>query len=141
MIIVRKPSGDVVAEKIIEINNPELEKQLLQAKAEIERLKTASNTVKTQIRHITVEKIVDSPELLAKVKNLTDQVVALEAARLTLQKALHDNQTRVIKVDPVEVKEKIVEVEKVIYTNKASYIILAFAIGCALTFIAQKIIS
>ncbi len=143
MISVKRPSGDVVAEKLIEIPSPELVKKYELALAEISKLQQAVLNAgqRTQIKERVVEKVVDSPELLATVENLKGQIVALEAARLNLQKNLRVEQEKPkTTVSDIREVEKIVEKEIVKLATNWKLLIIAAGSGMALMFAVLKVI-
>lgn len=143
MISVKRPSGDVIAEKLIEVPSPDLVRKYENALLEISKLQQAASNAnqRTQIKQVMVEKIVDSPELLATVENLKGQIVALENARLNLQRNLRAEQEKPkTTVTDIREVERIVEKEVVKLATNWKLLLIAASVGMGLMFAVLKVI-
>jgi hypothetical protein len=108
-----------------------LRQRLTEILAENEQLKSAVQ--RTPVKQVIVDRLVDNPLLVEKVKSLTDQVEALEKARLSGAQALKVASARV--VDRVVEKE----VERIVHKLPAWAVRVAVGSALAMSAISGAI--
>lgn len=135
MIIVKRPAGEVVAENTVVIPDPVMARKYQEALGQLKILQSATpQNVRTQIKEVTVEKLVDNPDLVAKLETAKDQLAALERVRIDLQ-------TRVMaKVPlPAQMPPERIEVEIIKIVVSKAWIALAAVASSGITFLLAKL--
>jgi hypothetical protein len=136
VIIVKRPAGEVVAENTVVIPDPVMARKYQEALGQLKILQSATpQSVRTQIKEVVVERLVDNPDLVAKLQNANDHIAALERVRIDLQ-------SRVMAKTPLpaQMPPERVEIQTIKVVISKAWTLAAAMGGAGLTFLLTRLL-
>jgi hypothetical protein len=144
VIIVKRPAGEVVAENTVVIPDPVMARKYQEALGQLKVLQSAtSQTARTQIKEVVVEKIVDNPDIVARLNNALDHISVLERARIDLQAKVMARQALLpekLALLPSQMPPERVEIQTIKVVISKAWMIAAALSGAGVTLLLTRLL-